>query len=102
MKNTTLPIKYVSHQDFVKMLQYTVIAEIEGTFEEQIKRINNDIQSHKEIYHFVPLWLYREKEIYIKEWRFAWECSRCICVDVSTGEISYPDKYKHLVERSAI
>ena len=66
MKNSTLPIKYISHQDFVKMLQYTVIAEIEGTFEEQIKRINNDIQAHKEIYHFVPLCLYREKGDYIK------------------------------------
>lgn len=103
MKNTTSPpIKYLTHGAFVKMLQYTLLAEVECSFPEKVAILNNNIAVHKQIYGFVPPSLYAEKKAYVAEWRQAWDNSRCICVDLLTGEISYPDKYKYLAERSIL
>ena len=81
------PVKYLSNADFIKCRLYCIEAINHGSFEKRIEQFDNDIRAHKDTYGYCPAEIYYEKAKYIKEWSFAWRCSKCIRVNVSTGEV---------------
>ena len=71
-------IKYLSHGDFVKVKQWTLFEAVDGDFLKQVRSLS----------YFRSDRLKKAK--LIKEWKGAWENSKCICVDISSGETIFP------------
>lgn len=83
-------IKHVSHQDFVKVLQWTLIEQVHGSYADQIEKIKHDIAMTKAVHGYVPRSAYFELQRFRREWSRAAYNARYACVDTSTGEMFFP------------
>ena len=91
MNSTFTPsIKYVSHEDFMKVRLFSVLEVKEGTYEDRIRYFDETIKEHYNVYGYCPLSLYREKRDYIRQWGYVWKLSKYILVDIDTGEVMSP------------
>ena len=94
MKNM-LSVNYLSHVDFVKVLQWTLLEALNGSYFDQLAKFDADIKSTQEIHGFVPKKAYEEKRKFQREWSVYALYARHTCVDVETGEV-YDCKTRHV------
>lgn len=83
-------INYLSHPDFVKVIQWTLLEAVNGSYFEQLARHDANIQATKDFYGFLPRGAYDEKRNFQREWARYALYARHVCVDVETGDTYTP------------
>lgn len=84
-------VKYLSHADFVKVKQWTLLETVEGKYFDQIKNYDESISASKDACGEIPFYLIAQKRKFISEWALPCLNSRFVCVDVTTGEVYIPN-----------
>ena len=83
-------IKYLTHADFIEVLRWTLYECVQGTYAEQISAFDTDIKMCKSFYGYVPFELLERKKQFKRKYARIAFYSKCICVDLSTGEVYEP------------
>lgn len=85
-----LSVNYLSHTDFVKVLQWTLFEAVNGSYFEQLAQHDADIKATQEFYGFTPRGTYDDMRKFKRDWARYALYARQICVDVETGETYIP------------
>lgn len=85
-------VELLSHEAFIKVLQWDLIQTVHGTYLEQLAREYAFLRETKDLYGFLPKRVYNEINNLRKNWARYALLSRHVCVDVTTGEVYEPTK----------
>lgn len=86
-----LEIVYLSHQDFQRLMYWTLLQELYGTFQQQINEFNRKIancdvkKDYKQRRAFII-----EKASFVRKYLQCYFWQDKICVDTDTGQVYTP------------
>lgn len=83
-------IKYLNHNTFIRVIQWTLIEAVEGSYLHQYNKELSYIAETKRMYGYITKEHMRDLNELRAHWATPAYFSKFVCVDISTGEVYEP------------